>query len=473
MGYDARPMSQLTTTTGPEPTPSSVLVDHYADLRELCARVEAQAEPPAPASFRPPFTLPSWRSDYAPLLEPARMSLSPASVRYGADIRVLDLAGDPATQTTKSVASYLMVLRAIEHIERSGERVWIVTPSSGNKATALRAAVARAHACGLASPEQLGIVSIVPAGSRDKMRHGPLTADAKLRALNPLVTWSGARPGEVKTLAQRFVSAAAGLCAERRVRLWFSLDLRNYRVADVARALFLAERLGPGAPASLTHVHAVSSAYGLLGYHWGHQLVQSKDGPDLPDPRYFLVQHLGAPDMVQYWRTGDFTPIPASAFCWDGDAGVWRQDAVAEWPQRTWSLDEELDSTFYTRRPPTSPEMHELMRVHGGGGVVVSLLECYARYGELRAMLGEMGMNFLPEDPRTLREHSGLMALTGCLEGLARGLIPRGAGILLHHSGTYDTGSYTPMTGADFHPASGDDPDALIEGLRAWARDTL
>jgi hypothetical protein len=81
-----------------------------------------------------------------------------------------------------------------------------------------------------------------------------------------------------------------------------------------------------------------------------------------------------------------------------------------------------------------SAEMNALIRVRGGGGIVVSPHECRQRYPRLRATLG----SDLPSDPRELREWSLALALTGILNAIDRGLVPADD-ILVHGSGSYQT----------------------------------
>ncbi|NEE51635.1 hypothetical protein G3M55_44405, partial [Streptomyces sp. SID8455] len=87
--------------------------------------------------------------------------------------------------TTKTFASLHIVARAVQHIRQTGEPLLLTTPTSGNKGTALRDAVARAYAAGLATPEELRVLTVAPAHSRSKLRDGPLSADPALRAANP------------------------------------------------------------------------------------------------------------------------------------------------------------------------------------------------------------------------------------------------------------------------------------------------
>ncbi len=440
---------------------------YYPALRAFSEHLARKDEPQG--HFHPSFHLPPLDEGLAALIAPTRLRWLQLPARKSAPISVLDLASDPATNTTKSVASYLMVLRAVAHIRATKERVWLVTPSSANKATALRAAVERALELGLATPEQLGIASLVPSSSLAKLRGGRLSEDAALAPRNPVFLWPGQPRQAVKDVAEAVVRRESAALFERsRIRLWYTLDLRSYRMADIVRALFMAERGGFASARAVTHVHAVSSGYGLLGYAWGHALLE-RHGHTLPTPRFFLVQHLSTPDLVQYWRTGRFEPLPAQAFTQDAAQGEWRQESVRELPYRSWSLSENLDSTFYTSQPATAPELIGHMKQHGGGGIVVSLRECYHRYGAVRAWLAEAGLH-LPADPRELREHALLMAMTGVLNGLERGLLPAAEPLLVHNSGSYTVGDLRPMPAAALHVPERQEPEALAEALTGWIR---
>ena len=117
-------------------------------------------------------------------------------------------------------------------------------------------------------------------------------------------------------------------------------------------------------------------------------------------------------------------------------------------PAVTWDPSEVLDPTFYTHRPVTSPAMNELIRVHGGDGIVVSLAECVARYPYLRSWLGA-ALPGLPADLRTLREWSTVMALTGVAGAVDRGLLARGREIVVHGSGCYADADFEPLCAGD------------------------
>ena len=103
-----------------------------------------------------------------------------------------------------------------------------------------------------------------------------------------------------------------------------------------------------------------------------------------------------------------------------------------------------LDPTFYTHRPPTAESMSALIQRYGGDGIVVSLAECLQRYPALREQLGgDAGP--LPRDPRRLREWSLVMALTGVANAAGRGLLPTGADLVVHGSGSYGDGDFAPV----------------------------
>lgn len=348
--------------------------------------------------------------------------------------------GNPRTRTTKTYASLLIVARAVDHIRRTGERVVIVTPSSANKATALRDAVLRAYETGLADPEHLRILCVVPAVAAPKLWHSGLTADPALRHANPLIVADTREPGDVKHLARSLVdNEAEPLFSRHGVRLWHTLDLRNYAVADAVRALFERDEL-PAAPR--VHAHSVSSAFGLLGHHHGRRWATGQEYA-AAGTGYLLVQHLGTPDMVSslYHDRFDYRPR------WTRQDGMFVQRDDPHFPQRTYDPAEELDSTFYTRTPVTSERMNAIIRRQGGGGIVVSLAECLDRYPYIRDLLAPTG-TALPADPRRLREWSLVMAVTGVLNALDRSVVDTEE-VLIHASGSYGTDDYRPVAPAD------------------------
>jgi hypothetical protein len=400
------------------------------------------AQAPADGPFTPGFALP-------PIDEPLRRYFSASEIAItdfgsyqGKRLRMLDLMRNPRTRTTKTGPSLVIVARAVEFIRRTGEPVLLVSPSSGNKVTALRDAVLRAYETGLATPDKLGIVVVVPGVSAHKLWDSPLSADAALRTRNPMVTFDGADRADVKVLAKELVDRYSGqILADHGVHLWYTLDIGNYMVADVIRARAEEEFL-PAVDGRL-HVQAVSSAYGLLGHDLGARRLASARGGK-PTAHYFLVQHLDTSDMV----TSLYFDSPARearpAYRLDEETMLYRQDEDPRFPAVTFDPDEVLDPTFYTRRPVTSADMNPLIQRQGGGGIVVSLHEVLQRYPVLRALLGPAGVR-LPADPRNLREWSLAMAFTGILNAIDRGLVEE-TDILVHGSGSYDTGDFTPIS---------------------------
>jgi hypothetical protein len=365
-------------------------------------------------------------------------------------LHLLDLMGNPGTHTTKTFASLVIVGRAVEHIRRTGENLCIFTPTSANKGIALRDAVARAHASGLATPEQLRVVVLAPESTRAKFRDDALAADPALRALNPLLRYAGTDPEAVKALGKAFVTEHAAAAHAAGTTLWFSLDLRNYLVADAARAAFEADVSPTAAAGPRWHAHAVSSAFGLLGYNTGRDVLEAAGVVDPADrPGFLLVQHLGTPDMVLSLVHGDFSREALPPYRRDNGALV--QDDAARFPAVTDDAAEVLDPTFYTHRPVTSPTMNDLIARHGGDGIVVSRRECVARFPMLREWFAGTARP-LPDDPAALREWSLVMAGTGVANAIDRRLVPDGVEVVIHGSGSYAVDDYAPLGEAAVTP---------------------
>lgn len=411
---------------------------------------------PGPAEFEAGFALPPPSDRLSRMFSASDLAFADLGSYRGKRLTLLDLTRNPRTRTTKTCASLVIVARAVQHVHSTGERVIIVSPSSGNKATALRDAVLRAYEAGLVTPEQLSVIVVVPGSSKHKLWASPLTADPRLRALNPVVTYDGEQRADVKGLARELIDNHAGALADQhRVRLWYTLDIDNYKVADVVRAFAEHEFL----PAiSRLHVHAVSSAYGLLGHDLGARRLAAAGAAE-PSAHYFLVQHLDTPDMVLslYFDSDSRDHLPEYRL--DDATGLFRQDSDLRFPATTFDPAENLDPTFYTRRPATSAEINPLIRSRGGGGIVVSLHECLQRYPSLRALLDRSGI-LLPGDPRELREWSLVMALTGILNAIDRGLVGEDD-ILVHGTGSYQTADFEPI------PAPYLDPVANLDELAA------
>lgn len=450
MTATTRPAEAPTLAPAREAACPAVLTRYDRELRQVLAAAAGSTTP----GFVPRWELPKPGPALDAFFAPSTMSTHQLGQRAATDISLLNLMHNPRTRTTKTFASLVIVARAVAHIRRTGEPIMIITPSSANKATALRDAVLRAHETGLASPEELRIVTMVPAASVAKVWDSPLAHDEDLRRANPVAVLRAGAPGQVKQLARAVVDEEANtLLAAHGVRLWHTLDLGNYMVADAVRALFERDGL-PTRPR--IHAHAVSSAFGLLGHFHGQQWHTGREWPD-EGAGYFLVQHLGTPDMVAslYHDRFDYRPR------WTVREGLVVQDKDPHFPSAAYSPDEQLDPTFYTRAPATSPRMNEIIRRQGGGGIVVSLAECLQRYAAIREMLAPHGVQ-LPVDPRNLREWSLVMALTGVLNAIDRGLLTDPE-VLVHASGSYSTGDFLPARADDLRPVGSlDDLRTLV-----------
>lgn len=399
-------------------------------------------------SLLPPgMFAPGWDLD---LDDPgARVMLQTPPIRIsacdfeGKPFGLLDLMTVDGVRTTKAWSSLLMVARAVAHVCAFGESVLLVTPTSGNKGSALRYAVGKAVTAGVVEPSQLRIACLVPRGSAKKTWHGALSLAPRLAELNPLFVCDLDQPAEVKRLALEACRAAQPSLAASDTRIWYTLDVRNYHLGDMFRA-FAESRLQP--PASRrVHVHAVSSAFGLLGYEFGRTVLKRAGREDeAPEPSFLIVQHLRTPDMVLHWEHGSFDrgklpryrPAP-------GTGGV-TQHENRRYPELAESADEEIDPTFYTREPATAAAMTSLLRERGGGGIVVSKHDCAQMYGRVRALCALLGIT-LPEDIGSLRELSLVMATTGALIARDRGFIDPGEEVFIHASGSYGREDYQPV----------------------------
>ncbi|MCV2353170.1 DUF6002 family protein [Paucibacter sp. B2R-40] len=365
-------------------------------------------------------------------------SISYSSINIGLDIEtiLINMSRFERTRTTKTNPSLLMVARAIEHTRRTGEAITIVTASSGNKATALRAAVYRAYEFSLATPDTLNIVCVVPVAAESKLWDGPLSSDDLLRAFNPLVTVETSTRDMVKKLVS---SAAHRLSpAKSKRRLWFTLALDNYVLADQLRAFIEIDRFPP--EAHRWHAHSVSSAFGLIGHSRGW----ARRWPNAPiRPGYLLVQQLDTPDMVLHLTSGSFDRARLPKYQRSAD-GQFRQTASPHFPAVTSRPDECIDTTFYTSAPITQQEMEGYIAHNGGTGIVVSRAECERMYDEIRTGLASTDVR-LPADLSHLREHSLLMAATGTRLAHARGLLEGVGSVVIHNSGNYADADFSPV----------------------------
>ncbi|MFD9905846.1 DUF6002 family protein [Streptomyces sp. NPDC059063] len=426
----------------PHSTDAPVVIDNVLTRYGTHIRSALSELPSPPAGeFGPGNDLPPDSQELSRYFSAATLAFADLGTYEGKRIRLLDLMRNPRTRTTKTFASLPIVARAVEHIRRTGERVMLLSPSSGNKATALRDAVLRAHESDLATPEQLSILVVVPGASRDKLWSSPLSDDELLHSRNPVAVHDGADRADVKPLARALIDGYAGTLRERcGVNLWYTLDINNYKAADIVRAYAERDVLPPAA--GRLHVHAVSSAYGLLGHDLGARRLAA-EGRGEPSAHYFLVQHLDTPDMVLSLHFGSHSRTNLPAYRYDERTGLHHQDSDPRFPATAFDPGENLDPTFYTRTPPTSQEINPLIHARGGGGIVVSLPECLERYPRLRAALAPAGI-VLPADPRELREWSLVMAMTGLFNAIDRGLVAEDD-ILVHGSGSYHQGDFVPL----------------------------
>jgi Family of unknown function (DUF6002) len=445
-------LGSTATMEATAPASGNLLID-YLDLmpRSVAACVADPAPVTGdPTAFSPGFALPEPTTRVRDFYAAATAGWHPLGEYAGHRLSLLDLTGNPGTHTTKTFPSLLIVARAVEYIRRTGEPVTIFSPTSANKGTALRDAVLRAIEANLVTPEQLRVVILAPWSCRDKLRASRLSTDDRLRELNPLLLYTGPEPEAVKRIGREFVDRhAAELKRRNGTNLWFSLALTNYLVADTARAYF-EQDVDPtdAAGRPRLHAHAVSSAFGLLGYHRGRTVLERAGQASAASrPASLLVQHLATADMVLSLRHNSFERDNVPAYRRDPATGLYHQDAGEadpHYPATIHDPDEVLDPTFYTRRPVTSAEMNEIIGRFGGDGIVVSLHECLERYPAIRARLAghERG---LPADFRTLREWSLVMAMTGVFNAIDRGLVEPGADIVVHGSGWYGTADYPPL----------------------------
>ncbi|HWM03115.1 MAG TPA: DUF6002 family protein [Actinophytocola sp.] len=455
-----------------EPATANLLLDFYDQLPRVIERcVEDPAPATAdPAAFSPGFALPELDEGVRQFLAAATAGWRRLGDYAGHRISLLDLTGNPGTGTTKTFASLLIVARAVEYIRRTGQPIVIFSPTSANKGVALRDAVLRAIDAGLVTPDQLRVVVLAPRSCLHKLRSSRLSTDDELRARNPLLLYGGPNPEGVKPLGREFTDRYADRLRAEGANLWFTLELRNYLVADTVRAFFehaVAPTDAVDAPPRL-HAHAVSSAFGLLGYHQGRVVLEEQGmASRATRPASLLVQHLGTPDMVINLRHGDFDQAHRPEYLLDRASGFHRQSGDPRFPQTTYDPAEVLDPTFYTRGPATSPAMNELIATFGGDGIVVSLAECVERYPVLRGLVGSVPgtPDLLPADLRTLREWSLAMALTGVLNAVDRGLVEADRDIVVHGSGSYTTADYEPLETAAIHPVrSVEDVAAAVLG---------
>lgn len=422
----------------------NALSRYYSYVEQALAKAETKRVKAKDPHFSPGFSIPIMTEPLRKLFGASNLAMGHMGTYRGRTLWLLDLMQNPETRTTKTFGSLVIVARAIRYIRETDERVMIMTPSAANKATALRDAALRAIDLGLVTSRQLQTAVVVPTSAAPKLWSSRLASEGDLSRRNPVLMYPGQEREAVKPMTRQFIdSHEASLLKKFGVRLWQSLHVDNYVVADVVRASFELEALGKGSEANRLHVHTVSSAYGLLGHYLGRSLL--KDSPNLgAKPRYLMVQHLETPDVVLDIHFGRVDKSDMPEYKYDTSVGVYQQNDNPYFPTVTLDPSERLEPTFYTRQPPTLQAIRELISSTGGTGLVVSLHECLSRYAEVRALIAAAGMNRLPADPRKIREWALVMATVGVLNAIDRGLVDEEE-IVIHGSGCYSEDEFEPF----------------------------
>jgi hypothetical protein len=417
----------------------NALTHYYAGVNAAARRLRTVAPQPGFDQFEPQWALPEMSAGLADFFAASDLRASAMGEYRGRTLFLLDLTGNPRTRTTKTFGSLIIVARALRHIATTDEPVLLLTPSAANKAVALRDAVLRAYETGLATPAQLRVAVLVPESNLPKIWRSPLL-DEPYAAANPIGVYGGPEREDVKNLATAAVDLAAQSIRDTTgFRVWYTLDPRNYMVADVVRAFFERDAL-PDPAGQRWHAHAVSSAYGFLGHDLGASLAGH---PVAAATRYLLVQHLETPDLVLNFHPGPGADYSLPNYRRDQRTGLYFQEPPVDphFPGVCYSTTERLEYTFYTRRPATTGRVRELFGRQGGDGIVVSLHECLVRYQEVRQWLAAAGLSRLPEDPRRLREWAMVMAVVGTLTAIDRELIPYSE-VVVHGTGAYADGEF-------------------------------
>jgi hypothetical protein len=411
----------------------------------IAAAVPAEQQHSDPARFTPGWALPELTDWMRSFFSVSGLRMIETSYRDH-QIKILDLTGNPRTRTTKTNASLIIVARALRYIHETGERVMIITPTSGNKGTALRDAVLRALEHRLAEPDKLMVTTVAPHSSSAKLWMSDLATDPELRRRNPLLLYQGDEPENVKPLVRDAVDAIAlRLHQAYGVHIWPSLSLENYCQADSVRACFELDCFPPAPGQVRVHAHAVSSAFGLLGYHMGLEIL-SRTAPSGTQyhPQFLLVQHLATPDMVLSLRHNTFSRSEMPRYQLNEVTGLYEQHEDPAFPFAAEQLTEQIDPTFYSRKPVTSEAINPIIRQYGGGGIVVSRAECLDYYSKMQLMLQGSGLE-LPDSPDQLREWSLVMVLCGVMKAIDRDMTPPGSEVVVHASGLYSAGDFEPF----------------------------
>jgi Family of unknown function (DUF6002) len=285
----------------------------------------------------------------------------------------------------------------------------------------------------------LRVSVVIPASGLPKLWASALEDGGELQRMNPICVWDGEDREGVKRLVTGFVeSDAQRVLDEDGFRVWDSLHVDNYMVADVVRAFAEVDAWGVPQQPRL-HAHTVSSAYGFLGHDLGTEI----GGHGGAAARYLMVQHLATPDLVLWSHTGRIDDADVPAYHQDPATGRFAQNDSLFFPPTVEALQEIVEPTFYTRRPPTLERIADRLPGARGRGMVVSRQECRSRYAEVMERLAAFTDVQPIDDQDDVREWSLVMAFTGAMNAIDRGLVEE-AEIVVHGSGFYgasDVGS--------------------------------
>lgn len=408
------------------------IAEYYAEIATLSKKIAAAQ---TPLDEFCPWELPALDEQMSKFYEASAIAYGTVDLGIDREVILLNMSTYAGTKTTKTNPSLLMVARAVQHTRQTGEPITIISPSSGNKATALRAAVERAYELGITSPDFLNIVVVVPQEAHPKLWESTLSSRDDYRLANPLVTTAAPTRVAVKSLVNEVRKKLGDRHKGRR--LWYTLALENYVLADQVRAFVELDRFPTDA--ARWHVHSVSSAYGLIGHNRGWMTR----APRLPHPGYLLVQHMDTPDMVLHLLTGTFDKDQLPRYETDR-SGVLRQESSPHFPATVSARDECIDTTFYTSSPPTQDEMQSAIETHGGTGIVVSREECRDHYEFIRQAVATQAI-VLPSNPDHLMEWSLIMAASGTMTAAERGLLDGVDSLVLHCTGLYTSQDYVPI----------------------------
>ncbi|WP_432069770.1 DUF6002 family protein [Streptomyces sp. AA1529] len=479
----------LTTRTGPadrtgtaEPSGETApwegrpLTDHWDTVRALVRDAHPRQAGPAPgdgdpagadpAGFAPDGELPALDGPLRGYLAAAGTRVTRLPDHRGVRWQLFDHCAAAGSRTAQPDTALLLVARAVQHTRRTGRRIALLAPSSGNLASTLRDALLRAHRYGLAHPDQVRVIALVPAAARHKVADSPLARHPELRRRNPLVVHHGAEPGAVHELAAAYCRAhARALRTGTGTALWYVRDPVEHRAAAALRAFVERDALGAAPAAGRVHAQTADTGSAALGHRAGSALA-ADGAADAAGPRPLLVQQPRTCGLVLHLLTGSCSREGAPRYRYDAARRLHHQAAGSpdpHFPRTAHHPEEVVEPAFFTRAPGTAPEVSALLRAHGGTGIVVSRYECLARYPSLRALLAPAGVA-LPADPARLADWSLVMALTGALNAAERGL-PAGPEVVVHRTAAHGAADRAPVPGALARYAdSADELHAVLTG---------